>query len=130
MSISLHHPIFSKHKGLHFLTLKVQKNSGREIRDIVLGANWAVTLNKSMLLPSPNLAGQDDPSSRADTASLMSASSASVTDTNPSQVQSEAPAKKTKKKKKVSSSKSELKNFSAVIMSGGIGSINISNNLP
>ncbi|XP_045593356.2 kinectin isoform X5 [Procambarus clarkii] len=43
---------------------------------------------------------QEDNTSRADTASLMSASSASVTDTNTPQVQSGASAKKAKKKKK------------------------------
>ncbi|XP_071516279.1 uncharacterized protein [Panulirus ornatus] len=43
---------------------------------------------------------KEDDTLRADTASLMSTSSASVTDTNPAQVNSGAPAKKTKKKKK------------------------------
>ncbi|KAK8740092.1 hypothetical protein OTU49_003030 [Cherax quadricarinatus] len=43
---------------------------------------------------------QEDDTSRADTASLMSASSASVTDTNTTQVQSGVSAKKAKKKKK------------------------------
>nr|XP_053639475.1 ribosome-binding protein 1-like isoform X8 [Cherax quadricarinatus] len=59
---------------------------------------------------------QEDDTSRADTASLMSASSASVTDTNTTQVQSGVSAKKAKKKKKIMQLKCTLALFMVVVI--------------
>lgn len=68
--------------------------------------------NRACFSLSPPLCLDDccsqDDSLQGDTASLVSASSASVTDPNSSQTQSEAPTKKPKKKRKVSNFQGKL----------------------
>ena len=84
----------------------------------VLGATGSLAVgewkchNRACFSPSPPLCLDDccsqDDSLQGDTASLVSASSASVTDPNSSQTQSEAPTKKPKKKRKVSNFQGKL----------------------